>query len=420
MRLAVLPREVAGRIITSAIARGAWAVNAASIALTIPILVEFAIRQGDLAALPVCVPILAGLVLLAVFAFFRPVRWVALVYLPLAAAGTVVYQLTLLAVHPTVQHDALFLFNRPAVSLVLIGVAGTSTLSGILWITMGLAVSTITSFLVAAVARVPLLVGWGPVLLFLLYLAAYLALEAIQGSQRRRLPNFEELEEETRRLAREENLRARIAAAVHDTLLNDLSIVMTAPDEIDERVSARLRSDIATLTSPEWLHESAEVVVTDDQDSSMRNQMMLMISDLQWRGLTVHVTGSGSGIYRLAADAATAIVDAIRACLENVLRHSGTNVAELDLAYTPDEVTVIVSDEGDGFDPDEVADDRLGLRHSIVERIRAVGGSVKIWSTPGEGTSVIMRVPVEELVVEHEASHHEATTPEGDDSDAQR
>jgi signal transduction histidine kinase len=232
-------------------------------------------------------------------------------------------------------------------------------------------------------------------------------LQGIQASQRRRLPNFDELEQETSRLAVEENLRSRLVSAVHDTLLNDLSIVMNAPDELDERMSSRLRADIATLTSAEWLHESAEVTLTDDQDSALRNQIMLLISDLQWRGLTVHVTGSGSGIYLLAPQAALGIVDAIRACLENVLRHAGTTVAEVDLSYTDTEIAVMVSDQGAGFDPDAVAGDRLGLRQSVVERIRVVGGSTRIWSTPGEGTSVLMRVPVIEKLAEHERSNHE-------------
>jgi signal transduction histidine kinase len=234
----------------------------------------------------------------------------------------------------------------------------------------------------------------------------YLTFAGIQASQRRQLPNLEQLEAETRRLGVEENLRERVTAAVHDTLLNDLSIVMNGPDDLDDRVRDRLRSDITTLTSAEWLKESAAVTVLDDQDSELRNQIMNMMTDVQWRGLTVHITGSGTGIYRLAPEAAMAIIEAIRACFENVLSHSGTTVAELDLAYTDNEITAIVADQGVGFDPDAVAADRLGLAHSVVGRIAAVGGSVRIWSAPGSGTSIVIRVPVVEVVIPHEESTH--------------
>jgi signal transduction histidine kinase len=418
VRVAVLPREIAARVITSAIARGAWAVNATSIALSIPILIEYTVEHGIVGSLAMPLEILVVMLGLAIAAFIVPRPWVVVAYLVLAGAGAVAFELSLIAAHPSIANDGLFLLNRPAVSLVLIGVGATTTRSGITWSAIGFLASTLVTVTVSSIAHLPLSTGWGPVLIFAAYVLAYLLLHAIQASQRRRLPNFDDLERETLRLGAEENLRARVAAAVHDTLLNDLSIVMTAPDELDDRVRARLREDLDTLTSAEWQHESAAVTITDDQDSSLRNQIMLVLSDLQWRGLTVHVTGSGAGIYRVAPDAAIAIVDAIRACLENVLRHAGTTVAEVDLAYTSEDIAIMVSDEGVGFELDSVAADRLGLRQSVVERIRSVNGSVRIWSTPGAGTSVLMRVPVVEVVLEHGQSGHEhpdAATPELDE-----
>ena len=406
MRVAVLPREVAARVITSGIARGAWAVNAANLLLTIPILIEYLAIHGRTAALPAPVTLLSLLVLLAVGAAILPKPWIVLSFLVLGGAGAVLYEVTLLAADPSMLTDAFFLLNRPAVSLVLVGVASTTWLTGLAWTMGGFLFSTAVSVSVAAITGLPLTTGWGPLLMLALYISAYLVLAAIQRSQRKRVPDFEELEEETRRLEVEENMRARVTAAVHDTLLNDLSLVMNAPDELDERITARLRSDIATLTSAEWAKESAEATIIDDQDSDLRNRIMAMMSDLQWRGLTVHVTGSGSGIYRLAPEVATALVDSIRACLENVLRHSGATVAEVDLAYQATELTVIVSDQGKGFDPKAIPEDRLGVRFSVIDRIRAAGGSTRIWSAPGAGTSIIIRVPILEVVTEHEESHH--------------
>lgn len=392
-------------MITSAVARGAWAVNATSLGLTIPILIAYLGTRGLESALPVPLAILVGMMLLAIAAALVPKPWVVLCFLVIGAVSAVIYETVLISTDPGIQQDGLFLLNRPAVSLVLVGVAGTTTRTGILWTAIGFVVSMAVPAAVSVIAGVPYLPGWGAVLIFAVYIVAYLVLAAIQVKLRRQVPDFDRLEEETRRLGVEENLRKRVAATVHDTLLNDLAIVMTASDELDERVTERLRADIRTLTSAEWLRESAEAPV-DEQDSWLRSQLMMMISDLQWRGLTVHITGSGSGIYRLAPDAAVAAIDAIRACLENVLRHSGSAVAEVDLAYDEHEITVVVADQGVGFDPGAVGADRLGLRQSVVERIRSVGGSVRIWSTPGAGASIVMRVPVLEVVRTNEASEH--------------
>ncbi len=406
MRVAVLPREVAARVITSGIARSAWAVNAMNLVATIPILVELLVGRGESELLPLPVLLLSLLVLLAIGAAIIPKPWVVVSFLILCSMGAVLYEVTLLTADPALLTDAFFVLNRPAVSLVLVGVASTTWLTGLGWTMGGFLFSSGVSVAVAAITGLPLKTGWGPLLMLSLYVSAYLVLAAIQRSQRRRVPNFEELENETRRLAVEEDMRSRVTAAVHDTLLNDLSLIMNAPDDLDERMTDRLRADIATLTSAEWLKESADTAVTDNQDSELRNQLTIMMNDLQWRGLTVHVTGSGSGIYRLAPEVATALIDSVRACLENVLRHSGADVAEIDLAYTDTELTVIVSDQGNGFDPKAIPDDRLGVRFSVIDRIRVAGGSTKIWSAPGAGTSIIIRVPVLEMITAHEESHH--------------
>jgi signal transduction histidine kinase len=50
-------------------------------------------------------------------------------------------------------------------------------------------------------------------------------------------------------------------------------------------------------------------------------------------------------------------------------------------------------DAGSGFEEAETGDDRLGLRQSVRRRIELVSGTVQVWSTPGRGTSVMIRVP---------------------------
>ncbi len=134
---------------------------------------------------------------------------------------------------------------------------------------------------------------------------------------------------------------------------------------------------------------------------------MRRISGFQWRGLSVHVTGSGDGIYQLEPATATALVDALGAALENVARHSGATVAEVELVYAPESITVMVTDEGVGFDPAAVPTDRLGIRASIEARIAAIGGTVNIWSSPGSGTSIMMNAPVRSVLREHDPPHHQ-------------
>lgn len=408
MRVAVLPREVASRVITSALARAFAAVNATSLVLTVPMLIAFMVDRGHADALPGPLAILVVLIALAIGSTVQPnLVWLSL-FLVVGTIGATIFQVLLLTADPMMQVEGLYILNRPAVALVLVGVTASTVRQGFAWSLVGFVLGNLATFTAAAVLGIAFVPGYGSLFSLIATSLAYGSLAAIQARLRRRVPDFDEFEDQTRKMALAENLRARVTAAVHDTLLNDLSLVMNAPDTLDERMKERLRHDVSTLTSAEWLTESAEVVI-DDQDSALRNKIMQMISELQWRGLTVHITGSGSRIVRLPENVPDIIVDVLRACLENVLRHSGTDVAELDLGATDDVVSIVVTDNGTGFDPSMIAEDRLGLRASVIDRIRSIGGTTRIWSTPGEGTSIVMEVPFDTFVApDDEVAHGRA------------
>ena len=407
MRVRVLPRDVASSIITGSVASLGWAIGAATLVLGLPVVLETTARAGRLSAAVLPVGLLLLMLVSLGFVVWRERVWAVAAYLAVGFVASTAYELTLLMALPGSIDTQIYLLNRPAVALVLVGLAARTPLAGIAWSVLGFLVSTLSTLAVTLLAGVPFRPGYGPVFVVVISLAAYLTLWGVQVVQRHRIPNIEELEAENDRLAHGEDLARRTTAAVHDTLLNDLSIVMNAPDELDVRARSRLRHDLETLSGAEWLDTRSQLTVVDDQDTSLRNDIGRMISDYQWRGLSVHVTGSGDGIYQLEPAIATAVVDALGAALENVARHSGVTVAEVELVYEPESITVMVADEGVGFDPTKVAADRLGIRASIEDRIAAVGGTVQVWSSPGSGTSIMMTVPVRSILREHDAPHHQ-------------
>jgi hypothetical protein len=405
VRVGVLPRELAARIINGTVATIGWAVGALTILLAVPVLIETLIARGRADDIPLPLALLM-IILLGIAAVARwPRPEVVLVYLAVAGVATVGYELILLDGDPAILDEALFLVNRPTLALVAVGVTAATALSGILWSSFGLAVATGVSLTAALIAGVPFRPGLGPLMVYVVAVVGYLTFAAIQNAQRRRVPNFDELEAETQRLARGEDLSRRTTAAVHDTVLNDLSIVMNTTDTLDERVVSRLLEDLEQLRSAEWISQTTSIP-SDDEDASLRNEIMRMVSDFQWRGLSIHVTGYGTGVYKLDPDVARALVGSVSAAFENVLRHSGAKVAELEVIYSDDVITIMVSDQGEGFDLSAVAPDRLGVRGSIVDRMDAVGGSARIWSSPGSGTTVMLSVPVLEVIEPQPESPH--------------
>jgi hypothetical protein len=397
---------MAARIINGTVATIGWAVGALTIVLTIPVLIETLIMRDR--AEDIALPLALLLIILCGIAAVA--RWrrteVVLIYLAVASVATIGYELALLDGDHAILDEGLFLVNRPTLALVAVGVTAATALSGILWCSFGLVVATSVALISALIAGVPFRPGFGPLMVFIIAVVGYLTFAAIQNTQRRQVPNFDELEAETQRLARGEDLVRRTTAAVHDTVLNDLSIVMNTSDTLDERVIGRLKEDLAQLRGAEWISQTIEIPTADDADATLRNEIMRMVSDYQWRGLSIHVTGYGSGVYRLDPDVAHALVGSVSAAFENVLRHSGASVAELELIYDDDVITVMVTDQGTGFDLAGIAPDRLGVRASMVDRMESVGGSARVWSSPGSGTSVMLSVPVLEVVEPHPESEH--------------
>lgn len=84
--------------------------------------------------------------------------------------------------------------------------------------------------------------------------------------------------------------------------------------------------------------------------------------------------------------------------LANAAQHSTVDTARVYLYVEPDEVYLSIRDKGQGFDPKPVltrerSREKFGLR-GIQERIQALGGTCDILSQIGQGTQVLVRVPL--------------------------
>ena len=392
-RIVVLPREVASGVLTQAVARGAWGVSIAVLVLAIPVVIDTMVDRGlgDAIGLPVWA--LAGILMLLIIAGLWPSDATRLLLIAGGGVLAFVYGVALLEADPSLNGDGQFVLNRPLLILVLVGGIVHRPLTGIVWGLLGYFVASGVALATALWADVPFQPGWGPTMALGIYTSAYLALALIHKSQSRNVPDLARLEDDTRRMALEDQFEQRAAAIVHDTVLNDLTVVMNTPGALDERARARLAADVATLADPSWLRESAPRVPITTPDARLRNAMVSLVSEYQWRGLTVDVADDSATTVHLDADAESLVISAIAACLENVLLHAGTSHAELVLSSADSVVTAMIVDNGVGFDPDDVAPDRLGIRTSIVQRIESIGGSVRIWSTVGKGTSVLLSIP---------------------------
>ena len=393
-RVPVLPRTVAAGVSVFAVTRSGHAIAGLVLLVCVPgvlvILLRF--RYTDDLVLPL-VALAIMMAALALAAFRTSILTLAL-YLTVGALGNYLFVHSVLQNHHALLPTALVLINRPESILVLVGTAGKRPLPAIAWGIGGFVLGVAGTGLAEMQLGIPFAFGNGPAITLANYCAIFLGLSIVQRAQRRRVPDFLQLRGETRRIEAARTSEQNTVALLHDTVLNDLALVINGPDELDARIVKRMRDDVATLAGAHLLRAETTKTVVAASDGSLRNQMTQMVSDFQWRGLSVEFTGDTGTVARMTEAAVTAAVGALGACLENVLAHSGAASAEIIVSTTDEFITWTVNDAGTGFDPSAVSPDRLGLRSSVFRRVESAGGTVKVWSAPGSGTSVLFTLPL--------------------------
>ena len=98
---------------------------------------------------------------------------------------------------------------------------------------------------------------------------------------------------------------------------------------------------------------------------------------------------------RLAPEVETALYRIAQEALNNVAKHSRARRVEVILERRSDCVLLILEDDGIGFEPANSADDRHGFGLvGMHERAALVGATLEIESTPGNGTTILVRMAV--------------------------
>jgi len=85
----------------------------------------------------------------------------------------------------------------------------------------------------------------------------------------------------------------------------------------------------------------------------------------------------------------------VQEALANARNHSNSNRILVSLVQRDDRLWIEVRDWGVGFDVKKVQKDRFGLA-GIRERARLLGGKCRVKSRPGEGSSIMVELPVVE------------------------
>jgi signal transduction histidine kinase/phage shock protein PspC (stress-responsive transcriptional regulator) len=177
--------------------------------------------------------------------------------------------------------------------------------------------------------------------------------------------------------------RAELAARIHDSVMQTLTLVQKHADD-PQRVQQLARAEEHALR--EWLYGNAS------NTSSFVGAMQHAANDVESKhGVNIELVNVGDAAVDSRIEG---LLAAAQEAMVNAARHSGANVVQVFTEAGETGIDVFVRDRGQGFDPAAVAADRAGLRESIEGRMQRCGGTATIRTTLGEGTEVRLNLPV--------------------------
>jgi two-component system NarL family sensor kinase len=197
--------------------------------------------------------------------------------------------------------------------------------------------------------------------------------------------------------------RNRLAREIHDTLAQGLAAITLQLETAEllmetEDISNETRQRVhKSLELAQENMEAARISVTDLRAAPLAGRTLPQALDelIEERSennrnkLGLKISGGNHpipqrveiGLYRIAQKA-----------LNNALLHAEAEHIDLELAITSDETRMSVKDDGRGFDPANIDQDRFGLT-GMNERAKLMGGTLNILTTPGRGTWLEVAVP---------------------------
>ena len=202
--------------------------------------------------------------------------------------------------------------------------------------------------------------------------------------------------------------RERLAQEMHDSLAQVLGYLHLKAQATKRHLNGGelVRADdeltdMASLAHEAYLDVREAILGLRETVSPTRGIIGTLREYLQkfrrQAGITAEIEVEGDVEPQFRPEAEVQLVRVIQEALTNIRKHARANEARIRIASGPNEIGISIEDKGRGFDPAILTDEmpQFGVR-TMRERVERVGGRFQIESSPGQGTTVRIYLPVVE------------------------
>lgn len=199
--------------------------------------------------------------------------------------------------------------------------------------------------------------------------------------------------------------RNRLAREIHDTLAQGLAGIALQLETAD----ALLEGGADTRRVHQTVHQALQLTRAN-LDEARRSVLDLRAAPLEGRPLAealhtlvtewasrrkVRVSFEMVGSERkLPVRVEVGLYRILQEALTNIGRHAYARHVNVQLTVIPEQVRLVIDDDGRGFDPANVPPNHFGLI-GMNERAKLLSGRLSVRSTPGEGTRLEVSIPLE-------------------------
>jgi PAS domain S-box-containing protein len=214
----------------------------------------------------------------------------------------------------------------------------------------------------------------------------------------------------------QEQERRRIALELHDQLGQELALLSIEIEQLIPKAPGSQAKQLQKLTTRTKKVSSQVQTLSHQLHPSQLQHLGLVAAARSLcrevsQASNIQIDFSHSDVSSpIPEDVSICLYRVLQESLGNMVKHSGTQEAQVTLTGRPDEIHLDVCDSGVGFDPQEQRETfGLGLI-SMRERLNLVGGELLVESQPSGGTQIKACVPLNPSAspIEHPTEVQEA------------